>query len=34
MRHSLGDLDDILSLNQKNVTLFSTDWSSRTAAHG
>ena len=34
MRHSLGDLDDILSLNQKNVAAFSTDWSSRTAAHG
>lgn len=34
MNESIGSLDDIMSLTQKDVLAFSTDWSSRTAANG
>ena len=34
MNESIGNLDDVLSLNQKDVLLFNTEWSSRTAANG
>ena len=31
INESIGNLDDVLSLNQKDVLSFSTDWSGRTA---
>ena len=34
MNESIGTLDDVLSLNQKDVVSFNTDWSTRTAANG
>lgn len=34
MNESIGTLDDVLSLNQKDVLSFNTDWSSRTVANG
>lgn len=34
MDESIGSLDDIMSLTQKDVLALSTDWSSRTAAAG
>ena len=34
INESIGNLDDVLSLNQKDVLSFNTDWSSRTVANG
>ena len=34
MNKSIGNLDDILSLNQKDVLAINTDWSSRTTVNG
>ena len=34
MNESIGSLDDVLSITQKDVLAFSTDWASRTAANG
>lgn len=34
MTESIGTLDDVLSLNQKDVIAFSTDWSNRLATAG
>ena len=34
MNESIRFLDDILSLTQKDVLTFSTDWASRTARNG